>query len=209
MPLKPDMPVSPLQKKSFLGLGCGFWGCCLLVLAIALLDSITGFSRPFVKRMNSQLQQIGPWNPTIPVPEFHSAVGAGDIEKVKRMIEAGEDINEVSYQGRTPLEHAVMGNRLSLCRMLLEKGADPNYQDGGNDSLLHEATRQKNLEIMTLLLDYGANSPPPISAGTSFSRRISPRTPTMPSRIQRNFSLTRSSESPSFMFRTKCALPHI
>ena len=58
---------------------------------------------------------------------------------------------------RTPLFGALFKNNIQIVRLLLENGSDPNLKDvDGNTSLTH-ALHGGRIEIVKVLLDYGAH----------------------------------------------------
>lgn len=78
--------------------------------------------------------------------------------KVDLLLRAGADPNAVSNLGRTPLTitAASQGNAAAL-RLLLAKGADPKKVDSNGDGPLGNAATSADLEMLSLLLETGAN----------------------------------------------------
>jgi ankyrin repeat protein len=56
------------------------------------------------------------------------AISKGDIEVVKKFIEYGTDVNEIS-NGMTPLMVAARYNKVEIIKILIEKGARLNEKD--------------------------------------------------------------------------------
>lgn len=82
------------------------------------------------------------------------AVVAGDMTRTKKLIENGEDIHTIDYNGYTPLDWAIKDSNEPMVKLLLKMKADPNFEtdygmtpfmtaaEAGNPSmikLLHEA----------------------------------------------------------------------
>lgn len=60
---------------------------------------------------------------------------------------------------RTALHHAVGGRHEDAVRLLLERGADPDVRDEGDDATpLHFAAEQNNLPVIRLLVEAGADA---------------------------------------------------
>ena len=61
---------------------------------------------------------------------LNRATQNGNISLAKLLIEKYEaDVNLASEKGETPLISAIKRNHVKLVKLLLEKGADPNYVD--------------------------------------------------------------------------------
>jgi len=81
------------------------------------------------------------------------AAARGDFEEVKRLVESGADINEQDWEyGETALCMAVGAGNYSVAKYLVEAGADVNL-----GCPLWYATRGDRIELLTLLLEKGAN----------------------------------------------------
>jgi ankyrin repeat protein len=74
----------------------------------------------------------------------------GDLEKAKRAIEEGADVNakdDYDY-GHTPLHNASSNGHEAIVSLLLEKGADVNAKKNGGDTPLHWASKYGNDAIV-------------------------------------------------------------
>eukprot|EP00062_Callorhinchus_milii_P011125 gi/632956757/ref/XP_007894118.1/ PREDICTED: ankyrin repeat and SOCS box protein 5 isoform X2 [Callorhinchus milii] len=97
---------------------------------------------------------------------IHEAASKGHSDCVEVLISWGVDIDQdISYLG-TPLYVACVHQQLHCMKKLLHAGA--SVQKGRQqDTPLHAASRQSNLDIVMLLLDFGAN----ISARNAEAKR--------------------------------------
>jgi ankyrin repeat protein len=83
-------------------------------------------------------------------------------EKTATLLQAGSDVNSPDDFSYTPLQNAFWKQKcdesvLSLVRMLLEKGADPNATNMfGLTALMLAARRCSSVDVFTMLLDKGA-----------------------------------------------------
>ena len=58
-------------------------------------------------------------------PEIHKAAREGNLKKIRDLIEQGVDIQGTdNFMQFTPIEYAVMYNRLSAVKLLIEMGAN-------------------------------------------------------------------------------------
>lgn len=75
--------------------------------------------------------------------------------KVKKFIENGGDINAKNVWSTLLVEASASGYT-SVCKLLIENGADPNAMGGASYTALMMAARKGNLDICRLLIDNGA-----------------------------------------------------
>ena len=109
------------------------------------------------------------------VKELTEAVVSGDIAAVRRLLEAGADVNEKTNDEMTPLFLASVKGHTEIVRLLLEAGANPNAKmddnvesylklpgilqsEGIHDvTALHAASQNGHTDIVKLLLESGAD----------------------------------------------------
>lgn len=80
----------------------------------------------------------------------------GSVAEVKRLLDMGADINTKNEFGLTPFELAVVGNNCSVAEYFLQLGQNPNIERGGGTPLM-SAAANGNMELLKLLLKYGAD----------------------------------------------------
>jgi ankyrin repeat protein len=78
------------------------------------------------------------------------AISKGDLETVKKFIEYGADINELS-NGMSPLMIAARYNKVEIIKYLLSKGADLNKKDESGFTALKHAELSNASEAIQLL----------------------------------------------------------
>ena len=79
-----------------------------------------------------------------------NAIIKGDIATVKKFVEYGSDVNEMS-NGLTPLMLAARYNKVDILKYLLEKGADKQIKDERGNTALKYAEFSKSQEAMDFL----------------------------------------------------------
>lgn len=85
--------------------------------------------------------------------ELREAASAGDVAKVKTLLDQGADVNAANPYGGTALTFAARRGNAEVVKLLLERGADPNRKDNfyGFPPLL-SALRKGDTEVARLLL---------------------------------------------------------
>ena len=83
----------------------------------------------------------------------------GHLEAAEYLVRAGASVNTYSDNGlnATPLQSAAAGNHVSIVKMLLKNGANPNVREGGGFTPLHAAAENGSGEIIQLLIMAGAD----------------------------------------------------
>ncbi|MBA3536702.1 MAG: ankyrin repeat domain-containing protein [Tatlockia sp.] len=93
------------------------------------------------------------------------AAGKGHLDCIKFLIEHGAKIECRNTEGYNALDFALGGLQLSAASLLLEYGAELNYNPIPHDACLQKAAYDGNTKLVELLLKKGAN-PHVITDGT-------------------------------------------
>jgi hypothetical protein len=89
--------------------------------------------------------------------ELLQAAVSGNIDEVRRMIEAGADVNARAEQGVTALMLAAYGGYTRVARLLIEAGADLDLLANNGCTALMWAALSGRSEVARVLIDAGAN----------------------------------------------------
>ncbi|XP_075963223.1 ankyrin repeat and SOCS box protein 9-like [Anarhichas minor] len=87
---------------------------------------------------------------------IHRAAAKGHSECIQPLVQHGADVDQYIDQSGFPLHVACSNQHLSSVRKLLQLGASVNSSVSG-DSPLHIAASQSNPEMVSVLLDHGAD----------------------------------------------------
>lgn len=101
---------------------------------------------------------IQPMSPAVAGGEdqaLHMAVQAGNIVRVRQLLEAGVDPDIADELGDTPLHHAVRGET-GLSQLLLDAGANPNARNAGGIAPLLLAAGSGRSDLIERLRQAGA-----------------------------------------------------
>ncbi|CAN5211106.1 hypothetical protein BH09DEP1_BH09DEP1_3480 [soil metagenome] len=86
------------------------------------------------------------------------AVRAGCNELLEWLIGAGADVNIAGTTiDQRPLKTAVLKNNLDMAKKLIAAGAELDYLDSSNATVLMVAASRNNLEMVSLLINAGAD----------------------------------------------------
>ncbi|MBN2576177.1 MAG: ankyrin repeat domain-containing protein [Deltaproteobacteria bacterium] len=89
--------------------------------------------------------------------ELMVACAAGKLDVVRRLLDAGVDVNHVNAFGETPLTYAVAAQRSAVVSHLLAKGADIELPSRPAWSPLMYAAATGNHHILATLIGWGAD----------------------------------------------------
>ena len=94
----------------------------------------------------------------LPIADIHGAVISDNIEAVKKYIKDGGDLNvRDPFGGSSPLITAAVFGKTEMAKVLLEAGADINFQNNDGSTALITAAFFCRPDIVTLLLDKKAD----------------------------------------------------
>jgi len=95
-----------------------------------------------------------------------TSAGAGDLNEVKRRLDAGDEVNATDESGWTALMVAAARIQVSVVKLLLSAGADPSMKDKNGDTALigaaagrwfNDGSNEGQAEVIKLLVASGAD----------------------------------------------------
>ncbi|KAG6477070.1 hypothetical protein ZIOFF_066322 [Zingiber officinale] len=86
----------------------------------------------------------------------HQTASVGDVEGLKKALDAGADKDEEDSEGRRALHFACGYGEVQCAKILLEAGATVNALDKNKNTPLHYAAGYGRKECVALLLEHGA-----------------------------------------------------
>jgi len=93
-----------------------------------------------------------------PQIDIHTAVVTNNLDALRQHIAAGTNINEKDpFGGSSPLISASVFGKTDAARILLDAGADLNFQNKDGSTALHTSAFFCRPEIVKMLLSKGAN----------------------------------------------------
>jgi ankyrin repeat protein len=90
-------------------------------------------------------------------PPAFIAVQSGDVAELRRLLDAGYDINATIEDNRSLFVAAVESERLEIVETLLERGANVNARFGNDYDALFGACMYQNADLASLLMRHGAD----------------------------------------------------
>lgn len=102
--------------------------------------------------------------------DLFEASAFGDVERLARLLEAGEDANQLAPDGYTPLQLAAFFGHVEAARLLVDRGADLTAVSKNEQETypLQAAVAGNHTEVARLLLEAGA---PPTERTIESARR--------------------------------------
>ncbi|GLH16560.1 Protein fem-1 homolog B [Gryllus bimaculatus] len=98
-----------------------------------------------------------------PYAQYHevtddpTVTGAGHFETVKRLVEAGADVNHATKTNSTPIHVACYTGKLEIVKFLHEHGADIHILENHGHTCVMAATCGGHTDVFLYLLDMGAD----------------------------------------------------
>lgn len=93
-----------------------------------------------------------------PEIDLHTAVLTDNLDAVKQHVAVGSNLNEKDpYGGSSPLITASLFGKPDAVKILIDAGADVNFQNNDGSTALHTGAFFCRPEIVKLLLENGAN----------------------------------------------------
>jgi hypothetical protein len=93
-----------------------------------------------------------------PEIDMHTAVLTDNMDALKQHIAAGSNLNEKDpYGGSSPLITASLFGKPNAAKVLIEAGADINFQNNDGSTALHTGAFFCRPEIVKMLLENGAD----------------------------------------------------
>ena len=117
--------------------------------------------QPFTPKKKNKNAKTAPDTPPKDPPNklIHDAATSGNLAQLRSALEHGVDPNVLNEGKETPLFGTLrcLGDYEGCARLLLEKGADPNFRNSDGDTLLHCAVMLRCRWCVRLLLEHHAN----------------------------------------------------
>jgi ankyrin repeat protein len=88
---------------------------------------------------------------------LHQAAANNAVDAMQRLVELGQEINELDEDDTTPLYHASINCHIASTKWLLEHDAQANMQCGDYGTALQAASYRGYLPTVELLLKHSAN----------------------------------------------------
>ena len=123
----------------------------IAVIGLALIALVSSCN----SKGSSQKKESGVKAPDV---DIHTAVLTGNQEALRQHIAAGTDINQKDpFGGSSPLISAAVFGKTEEAKILIDAGADLNFQNNDGSTALHTAAFFCRPEILRMLLDKGAD----------------------------------------------------
>jgi serine/threonine protein kinase len=99
--------------------------------------------------------------------ELLEASEKGDVEKVKKLLKKGADVNAKNFLGFTSLHIAASAGHIEVVKLLIENGANVNAKDNVGWTPLYNAAIYGHIEVVKLLIEKGADVNAKANYGTT------------------------------------------
>jgi len=122
---------------------------------LGILSLMMGCRQGSAQTQNNSASQAKPEPPKV---DIHMAVVTGNMEALKQHIAAGSNLNQKDpIGGSSPLISACLFGKTEMAKMLIDAGADINFQNKDGSTPVHTAAFFCRPEIVKMLLVKGAD----------------------------------------------------
>ena len=124
-----------------------------ILFLVALVIMVSCKSKEESAQKDSSGAEVKP-----PQVDIHTAVITENVDALKQHIAAGTNINEKDpFGGSSPLISAAVFGKTEMAKILIDAGADLNFQNNDGSTALHSSAFFCRPEIVKMLLDKGAD----------------------------------------------------
>lgn len=128
-------------------------GCHALILACII--AVSCLAGPYARAQQSPASNQPK---ATPIRSLHDAAVAGDLARVKELVDLGADINALSRMGKeTPLLAALKANQAEVAGFLIDRGADVTIEGFGQDTPLTHAAYWGMTDLVKRILELGGD----------------------------------------------------
>jgi ankyrin repeat protein len=129
-----------------------------VITSVVLLCILLSVAACSTKQQGSENDGDAKVGVKAPEVDLHTAVLTENMEAVKQHIAAGSNLNERDpFGGSSPLITASLFGKTEMAKVLIDAGADLNFQNNDGSTALLTAAFFCRPEIVKLLLDKGAD----------------------------------------------------
>ncbi len=126
-----------------------------ITLLLTLLIMVSCKSKQTLKEANSPVSKTDMKPPKV---DIHTAVLSDNLDALKQHIAAGSNLNEKDPMGgSSPLITAALFGKEEAAKILIDAGAEINFQNNDQSTALHTAAFFCRPAIVKMLLDKGAD----------------------------------------------------
>lgn len=129
-----------------------------------VINTLLALAMPFIiescgtKAADSETAKAQANSVKVPGVDIHTAVLTDNLDALKQHIQAGTNINEKDpYGGSSPLISAAVFGKPDAAKILIDAGADVNFQNNDGSTALHTAAFFCRPEIVKMLLEKNAD----------------------------------------------------
>lgn len=124
----------------------------IAIISLATLLVVSSCSKP------TETKEKSTSSVAAPEVDIHTAVVTNNLDALKQHIAAGSNLNEKDpFGGSSPLISASVFDKAEAAKILIDAGADLNFQNNDGSTALHSAAFFCRPAIVKMLLEKGAD----------------------------------------------------